>query len=121
MFSLESIWHTKHHCNQGIILIDFCSHFLSSKSALLRALENPKFNAAKILSALKPFILENLQEQTIAPSTSIHICLVNLEVDGIFLGDADWFLESFPESVTMSEIIECFDMVKEGQIVSIEN
>lgn len=86
---------------------------------MLRALEHPKFNAAKILSALKSFILENLQEQTIAPATSIHICLVNLEVDGIFLGDADWFLESFPESVSMAEIVECFDTIKEGQIVSV--
>lgn len=66
---------------------------------------------------MKSFMLDNLQEQTIAPSVSIHICLVNMELDGVFLGDSDWFVESFPESVTMAEIVECFEFIKEGQLI----
>lgn len=62
-------------------------------------------------------MLENLQEQTISPSISIHLCLSNLEIDGIFLGDTEWFLHSFPDCVPMAEIVDCFNFIKEGQLV----
>ena len=75
----------------------------------------PNFKSTKILSILKSFITENLQERTIAPSTPIFICLINLEVDEIFLGDADWFVDTFPQDITMSEIVDTFEMVKEAQ------
>jgi hypothetical protein len=69
----------------------------------------------KILYVLKSFIIENLQQQTIAPSTSVRVCLIEVEVDGIFLGDAGWFVETFPDCIEMAEIVEMYLFLKDHQ------
>lgn len=117
---LESIWNIltdMTNCDPFSNVNDVYKSSLSSRSRyeLEKVLKNPNFKSAKILSILKSFITENLQERTIAPSTSIYICLVNLEVDGIYLGDIDWFVDIFPQDIPMSEIVDTFEVIKEAQ------
>lgn len=104
------------HYNQGVTSSALLNNF-RSKLALQEAMILPTFNAQRILAIMKSFMLENLQEQTITPSVSIHTCMINLEVEGVLLGDLEWFVVSFPEVVTMGEIVECFEFIKEGQII----
>jgi hypothetical protein len=85
------------------------------KNDLLRAMSMTTFNTSKLLSAMKSFIVEYLQEKHISPTESVFTCLGNVEVDENFLADIAWFSEYFPKSVELREIVEAYHFIVESQ------
>lgn len=69
----------------------------------------------KILGVMKTFMIESLQEKVISSEAPVDICLENMEVDDMLLADTQWFLDTFPSSLKMSEIVEAYNLIKNFQ------
>jgi hypothetical protein len=82
---------------------------------LLLCLQDERFKVNKLLGAMKSFIMESLQEKVIAANTPVDVCLENMEVDDVLLADTQWYLDTFPSSLRMSEIVEAYNLIKNFQ------
>ena len=80
------------------------------------ALKNPGLDVETLLSVMKTFIIDQLQDKVIDSKISVAICIGDCEAGGVYLSDTVWFTDIFPDELVMSEIVGAYLMLSEGGV-----
>ena len=70
---------------------------------------------------MKTFILDQLQDKVIDSKISVAICVGDCEVGDVYLSDAVWFTDYFPNELPMSEIVGAYVLLSEGGVDDSQN
>ena len=79
------------------------------------SLQDERFRVNKILSVMKTFITEKLQENELSAQGYVELFLGFVEVDDAVLSDNEWFNDTFPSSLIMAEIVEAYKIISNFQ------
>ena len=87
-----------------------------STDLLLACLKSSVFDADTLLPVMKAFIMDHLQDKVIDAKISVSLCLGDCEVGDVYLSDTSWFIDCFPDTLIMAEIVEGYNFLSRGGV-----
>jgi hypothetical protein len=77
----------------------------------IKKLENciDKLDTNTLLPLLKEWIISNLALKSINDKSSLKETLGFIDIDDEYLSDKDWFVEFFPDTLLMNQVVDLYN------------